>query len=125
MAPLLTYCATPSRLIHKTDEIIKFVLKQGHAPLHPFRALPQEIYGDKGHFGRETSLGFALRLVDVSQQVYLFGLSERTAKEVCRAIERNIPIKLFLNEFDIEWRRYYSEELKNRHGRFLDAFISE
>lgn len=122
MKPLLTYCALPSRLHDLTDDSYQFVISQGHAPLHPFKALPQgKDFGDNGRFGRDFALKFAFRMVGICDQFYLFGMSDGTVQEAEKALELKLPINLHVERFDPDWRRYYPQ-LRDKYP-FLEGLI--
>lgn len=59
----LIYCATPSRLVHRSNDIMDFVTEQGYAPLHPFQALPCERFEGNTRIGRAKSMEWCCRLV--------------------------------------------------------------
>jgi hypothetical protein len=124
MQHLLTYCALPSRLYHLTEQTYNFVLENKHAPLHPFKAFEQgQAFGDNGIFGRERVIEFALRMVGICDQLYLFGISDGTLQETRKALDLNIPVKLHIERFDLDWRRYY-HELKPKYP-FLEKLIKD
>ncbi len=104
----LIYCATPSRLVHKINEIMDFVTNEGNAPLHPFQAFPYERFEGNPNVGRKESMEYCLRLVNISDKVYLFGVSEGTLDEISHALEIKKPITLHL-DFDSEWNKFYKK----------------
>lgn len=87
LAPLLVYAACPSRLAHKTDAILEFVVHHGQAPLHPFQAFPYDLF-EGGKPGRERTLEWCCRLIDVCDELWLFGISDGTLFEVNYLIAR-------------------------------------
>jgi len=109
----LIYCATPSRLNHKKKEIMDFVTNQGYAPLHPFQAFPYKKFEGNPKIGRTKSMEYCLRLVDISDEFWMFGISQGTLEELVHALDKNKIIKLFFEEFDPEWKRYYQELASN------------
>ena len=118
----LIYCATPSRLVNKIDEVMDFVTNQGYAPLHPFQALPYERFEGNPRIGRIKSMDWCLRLVDISDEFWMFGVSNGTLEEVAHAIKIVKSVKIFLDSFDTEWNKFY-QELGNKYGRPLDEFL--
>jgi hypothetical protein len=111
---LLIYCATPARLAEKKKEIMDFVTKKGLGPFHPFQAFEYERF-EGGPIGREKTIEFCCRAIDICDEFWLFGVSEGTLAELCHAIKRKKPIRLFIDEFDKNWRKEY-KRLKNKFG---------
>ena len=105
----LIYCATPSKLVHKIDEIMDFVTNKGYAPLHPFQAFPYERFEGNKLIGRQKSMEWCLRLVDISDEFWLFGISKGTLEELNYTLKNNKPIKLHMNNFDLDWEKFYRE----------------
>lgn len=105
----LIYCATPSRLVHRIDDIMDIVTNEGNAPLHPFQAFPYKRYEGNEKIGRDKSMEWCLRLVDISDEFYMFGVSEGTLIEVVHAIKINKPVILQFDDFDPEWEKFYQE----------------
>jgi hypothetical protein len=101
--PLLVYTACPSRLADRTGEILTFVAGQGQAPLHPFQALPYKFF-EGGLPGRERTLNWCCRLVDICDEFWLFGLSDGTKFELEYLIQqgRIQSFRDFSNLFDPE-----------------------
>lgn len=119
----LIYCAAPSRLVHKKDEIMDFVTKQGYGPLHPFQAYPYERF-EGGPIGREKSMEFCLRLIDVCDEFWMFGVSNGTLEELVYSIKIGKPIKLHFNDFDDNWAKFY-KEIGEKYGNPLDSLLKE
>ena len=84
----LVYCATPSRISNKRKEIMDFVTKQGHGPLHPFQAFEYERF-EGGPVGREKSMEFCRRAVKICDEYWLFGISHGTLEELVHALKHN------------------------------------
>ncbi|MFH1590241.1 MAG: hypothetical protein ABIB43_06765 [archaeon] len=120
----LIYCATPSRLVHRLDDIMDFVTNEGNAPLHPFQAFPFERYEGNPMVGRIKSMEYCLRLIDISDEFYMFGVSEGTLEEVSHAIKINKPIKLQFDSFDPEWEKFY-QELGPKYGDPIDNLLKK
>jgi hypothetical protein len=102
----LVYCATPARLSYKKREIMDFVTSQGYGPFHPFQAFEYERFED-GPIGRDRTIEFCLRSVEICDEFWMFGISEGTLEELIHAMEQKKQIKLFFDQFDPEWKRYY------------------
>ena len=113
----LVYCATPARLAYKKKEIMENVVKQGYAPFHPFQAFPREFFED-GLVGREKTMEFCRRSIEICDEFWLYGISDGTLNELNYAICLNKPIRLFL-EFDPEWKKFY-ENLKSKYDNPLE-----
>ncbi len=119
----LIYCATPSRLVHKITEIMDFVTNQGLALLHPFQALPYERFEGNPGIGRAKSMEWCLRLVNVSDEFWMFGVSRGTLEEAVYAAGIAKPIRLKFDGFDSEWKKYYSV-LGHKYNNLLDPILS-
>ncbi len=110
---LLIYCATPARLAHKKKEIMDFVTRQGFGPFHPFQAFELERF-ENGPIGRQKTMEFCLRAIDICDEFWLFGVSPGTMMELDYICEKNFvsekpkPIRKFLDEFDPNWRSLIS-----------------
>lgn len=107
----LVYISSPSRLIHKKDEMMQLVASHGKGGLHPFNALPYE-YFEGGVVGRDTSMRYCCSLIDVCHEFWLFGISEGTLIEteyfMVKNREDNVkPFIILVKEFDPEWQKYY------------------
>ncbi len=74
----LIYCAAPARIVHRLKDIMDFVTNQGNAPLHPFQAFPYERYEGNPRIGRTKSMEWCLRLIDISDEFCMFGVSNGT-----------------------------------------------
>lgn len=102
----IVYCATPSRISSKTNEIIEFVKKLGYAPFHPFQAFPYQNFEGNPNVGREKTMLYCARAVQMCNQFWLFGLSEGTVEiELPVAKEKNKLIRL-VKKFDPEWNEF-------------------
>ncbi|HLD04663.1 MAG TPA: hypothetical protein VJG90_03000 [Candidatus Nanoarchaeia archaeon] len=53
----------------------------------------------------------------------MFGVSKGTLEEVVHALGKGKKVRLFLDEFDPEWRRYYSE-IGPSYGKPLDEILA-
>ncbi len=104
MRPKLVYCATPARMSNRMDEIIEFTSGRGYAPMHPFKALPYEYFEGNPNVGRKYTMKYCIKLIDVCDEFWMFGVSEGTLDELSYAIKINKPIKLFLDAFDKNWK---------------------
>lgn len=120
----LIYCATPSRLSQHSELISRFVADQGFGPLHPFVALPYELF-EGGRIGRERSMEYCFRLVDVADEFWMFGVSNGTLQEAVRAIRSGKPVSLHFQDWnpgDPEWKKFY-EKLGHTYGMPLDELL--
>jgi hypothetical protein len=120
---LLIYCATPARLADKKKEIMDFVTKQGFGPFHPFQAFEYERF-EGGPVGREKTIEFCCRAIDICDEFWLFGISEGTLTELCHALKRKKPMRLVLDEFDKNWQKEY-RRLKNKFNDPLNKIKSD
>ena len=104
----LIYCATPSRIVHKKNEIMRFVQEQGHAPFHPFQAFPFNFFENHGSIGREKSMEFCFRAVAMCDEFWIFGISHGTLQELQVAQKYNKPVRLFFHDFDEDWEQIFT-----------------
>jgi hypothetical protein len=101
LTPLLVYAACPSRMADQTQTILEFIASRGHAPLHPFQALPYAFF-EGGLPGREKTLEWCCRLIDICDEFWLFGLSDGTLFELRYLLGkgRHAAFKDFSGMFD-------------------------
>lgn len=118
----LIYCATPSRLSGKLNEVMDFVTNKGYAPLHPFQAFPYEKFEGNPRIGRLESMRFCLKLVSICDEFWMFGVSDGTLQEAVYAIRILKPIRLKLRDFDPGWEKFYAD-LRQKYGNPLDKFL--
>lgn len=116
----LIYCATPARLNSKRKEIMDFVTSQGYGPFHPFQAFEYERF-EGGVLGREKTLEFCKRAVEMCDEFWLFGVSNGTLQELTCAQRLKKPVKLFIDVFDLEWEHNY-ENLKEQYRNPLRIY---
>jgi hypothetical protein len=108
----LIYCATPSRISDKKNQIMDFVVRQGYAPFHPFQAFPYELFEGNPFVGREKTMMYCLRAIEICDEFWLFGVSQGTILEANHALKISKPTRRYLEEFDPKWRSFY-QKLKN------------
>ena len=113
----LIYCAQPGRLSDKRKQVMDYVINQEHAPLHPFLAYPYELY-EGGFVGRKKTMEFCQRLIDITDEFWLYGISEGTLEDLVYALKIGKPVKLHL-DFDPEWKVYY-ERLGQKYNYPLE-----
>ncbi len=116
----LVYCATPSRISNTRKEIMDYVTSQGLGPFHPFQAFEYERF-EGGPIGRERTMDFCRRAVDICDEFWLFGVSQGTLMELVYALSISKPIKLHLN-FDPDWENHY-KTLGSEHGNPLEKLL--
>ena len=117
----LIYCATPSRIAHRMKDIMDFVTNQGYAPLHPFQAFPCERFEENPRIGRAKSMEWCLKLIDISDEFWMFGVSNGALEEVVHA-KTIIPVSLKFDGFDPEWEKFY-EELGPKYKNPIDYLL--
>jgi hypothetical protein len=108
----LIYCAAPSRLAEHIKSIMDFVTNKGLAPFHPFQAFPFKRYEGNPRVGRVKSMEYCLRAVRMADELWMFGVSDGTLKEVKEALKIGKPIQLHFEDWkpgDLEWRKQYKE----------------
>lgn len=75
------YCAIPTKMRDMADDISRFVIVSGHIPVNPFHALPHELF-EGGKIGREDILQVSRDLVFISDEIWVFGLSENVEGDI-------------------------------------------
>ena len=98
-----------------------FVTGQGLSPFHPFQAFEYKRF-EGGPIGREKTMEFCLRAINICDEFWLFGISDGTLSELCYALEKNKPIRLFLEEFDKDWKKEY-QKIKDKFKDPLSKLI--
>lgn len=78
----LIYVACPSRMISALPGIRTQVARAGKACLDPFAAFPYESFEGNQAIGRQQTLEWCCRLVDVCDEFWIFGLSHGTLTEL-------------------------------------------
>jgi len=116
----LVYCATPSRIAGKRDEICSFIVDNGGLPFHPFYAFPFQYYEGHPNVGREKTMAVCLEAVENCDEFWLFGISKGTLEELVHAIKKGKKIKTFMEKFDPDWRTTY-QELGDQYGNPLNT----
>ena len=104
----LVYCATPSRLTSKAQEIADYVSKRGYSPLQPLIKYPRKDYEDNPQIGREQTMQYCLADVEQCKEFWLFGISKGTVRELKEAIELQKAIRL-ITQFDGGWNMVAAE----------------
>jgi len=121
----LVYLAVPSRLCKDDPTAMErqmdLVTKEGKAPLHPFQALPYNRFEGNEMIGKARTWDFCLRLVEISEEFWLFGVSHGTLNEMEHAIKLGKQIRVLLDQWDPDWRLHYADrEPKNK---ILDEMV--
>ncbi|MBS3149465.1 hypothetical protein J4455_02105 [Candidatus Woesearchaeota archaeon] len=97
-----------------TETIVDYVAKEGYAPLHPFLAMPYK-YFEGGIVGRNKTIEYCFRLVDICPHFWLFGISEGTLEELSRAQSSDKIFRFPFLHFDPEWNEFY-QNLASKYG---------
>ena len=123
------YCATPSRMENKTEEIINFVRRFSSQdtilmPQHPFK-LGHRRYMEDGVLGRKATLEVCLNYLEIADWFTVFGISEGTLKECRHSLDKTQQkIHLLHEYFDKDWSKNYSK-LGEKYNKPLDDFSNE
>lgn len=123
------YCATPSRMADKSDEIINFVRRFSSQdmvlmPQHPFK-LGHRKYQEDGYLGRKGTLQLCLNYLEIADWFTFFGISDGTLKECRHSLDKTKQkIHLLHEYFDPEWNKYYTKFGK-KYGAPLENFVKE
>lgn len=78
-----------------------YVESKNNAAFNPFLAFPLERF-ELGKVGIEITMEYCKRAVEMCDELWIFGLSEGTMKEMSHAIKIKKPIKT-IKEFDENW----------------------
>lgn len=108
----IMYCAIPTRMRDKAEEIRSAVRKMGYAPVIPFDVGPYEDF-EGGAVGRERTLDFMMHVQRFCDACGLFGISEGTLGEIDYAQKSGQEIKMFPS-YDAEWDIVY-DNLNKKH----------
>ena len=106
----IIYAATPFRMEDKKEEICDFIQNQGHFPLHPFNTLPMSRY-NYNNFSREDIMKVCYGMVNISDELWIFGIGSGSLDELTYAKKIQIPTKSFVKQFDPEWE-WHSKKQK-------------
>ncbi len=109
----IMYCAIPTRMRDKAEEIRSIVRKMGYAPVIPFDVGPYEDF-EGGTVGRERTLDFMMHVQRFCDTCGLFGISEGTLGEINYAQKTGQEIKMFPS-YDPEWDVFY-DNLNKKYG---------
>lgn len=103
----------------RVKEIMDFVTERGFGPLNLIHSFEFERF-ENGPIGREKTLEFCLRMIDASDEFWIFGISEGVMIELDYFLKhrKGRPVKLLMDQFDPEWKKYY-DQLKPRFGDLL------
>lgn len=106
----IIYAATPFRMENLTERICDFIERRRHFPLHPLLALPYRRF-NYDRYSRDQIYKVCFGLVDLSDELWIFGIGGGSFKEWLRAKEQGKPLRSFVKVFDPKWEEYaYSLE---------------
>lgn len=125
----LIYCATPSRMTDKTEEMIDFAQSLGYAPFHPFLAFPHQRFEGNPAVGREKTMEICQKAINICDKFGLFGISEGTVVYELSYVlwvntyptvpARIMPIEFFFQKFDPQWQEMLEKIEKEHHLEHL------
>ena len=78
-----------------------YVESKNNAAFNPFIAFPIERF-ELGKAGREATMEYCKRAVEICDEFWIFGVSKGTIEEMNHAITIKKPVKT-IKEFDEEW----------------------
>jgi hypothetical protein len=114
----IIYAATPFRIENLKDRICDFIQEKGHFPLHPFNTLPMSRY-NYDNFTREEIMKVCYGLVNISNELWIFGIGNGSLDEFAKAREINLPTKSFVKQFDPLWK--LQSEKEKYHPKYSKA----
>ncbi len=118
------YAATPFRMKDLKERICDFIQERGHFPLHPFNALPMSRYR-YSNFTREEIMRVCYGLVELSDELWIFGLGSGSFDEWLKAKDIEIPRKSFVKVFDPKWEEYSQKvKYKSRYPGLLKEILT-
>ena len=85
----------------EVDKICKYALKQGYLPLSPLHMF--SFMADDA--GRDDIMAICYRLIDISDEVWVFGDSKGCRQERKYAKKKNKRIRLFYSDSNIDFKR--------------------
>lgn len=97
----LIYCAIPSRISKKSAQIMDYVESKNNAAFNPFSAFPLDRF-EFGKIGRKTTIDYCKRVIEICDELWIFGLSEGTIEEMDHAIKTGKTVNV-IKEFDDDW----------------------
>ena len=97
----LIYCAIPSRMSKKSSQIMNYIESKNNAAFNPFFAFPSDRF-ELGMAGREVTIDYCKRAIEMCDELWIFGLSKGTIEEMNHAIRIKKPVKA-IKEFDEDW----------------------
>ncbi|MDD5651497.1 MAG: hypothetical protein PHF86_13965 [Candidatus Nanoarchaeia archaeon] len=115
------YAATPFRMQYLRDKICNFIESKGNFPLHPLLALPYERFNYERH-NRETIYRVCFGLVDLSNELWIFGIGTGSLEEWKHA--KGKPRYSFVKQFDPNWEEYIQKEKYNiKYKEILEEIL--
>ncbi len=103
----LIYCAIPSGMYEKSRSIMDYIGSKNCAPLNPLLAFPLERF-EFGVIGRKETMEYCKKLINICDEIWLFGLSRGTIEEILYSIKIKKPIRV-IKRFDEEWEKKESD----------------
>ncbi|MDD5700398.1 MAG: hypothetical protein PHH00_04425 [Candidatus Nanoarchaeia archaeon] len=103
----IIYAATPFRMGSQTGEICDFIGRQGHFPLSSLATVP---YGNVGDFPAEVLVRSSDGLIDLSDELWIFGIGDSTLREWVYAKDNRKPCRSLVKLFDYEWEERAKRE---------------
>ncbi len=118
------YAATPFRMEYLRDQICNFIESKGHFPLHPLLTLPYERFNYERH-DRETIYRVCFGLVDLSDELWIFGIGGGSLKEWLHAKESGKPTSSFVKQFDPHWKEWSTKEkYRTKYATVLEEVLA-
>ncbi len=120
----IIYAATPFRMENQRDKICDFIEEKGNFPLHPLLALPYKRYNYERH-PKEQIYKVCFGLIDISDEVWIFGLGGGSLKEWAYAKEKNKETLSLVKQFDPSWKIWKNKEkYKTKYHELVEEVLS-
>lgn len=105
----IIYAATPFRLEYLTESICDFIEEKRNFPLSPLLTMPHRRFNYVRH-SRENIYRVCYGLVDISDELWIFGIGGGALKEWVYAKEKGKPVISFIKVFDPLWEEWSKKQ---------------
>ncbi|MDD5700388.1 MAG: hypothetical protein PHH00_04370 [Candidatus Nanoarchaeia archaeon] len=103
----IIYAAIPLWMRARSGEVWDFVERQGHFPLSSLATVP---YGNVGDRPAEVLVRASDGLIDLSDELWIFGIGDSTLREWVYAKDNGKPCRSLVKLFDYGWEERAKRE---------------
>ena len=119
----LIYGATPFRMVDQTKKIYDFIESKGHFPILPLLLLPPDKVNYQ-KYRREEIYRICFGLVDICDEVWIFGIGGGSLQEFERAKDSGKPVRSLVKRFDPDWeKRSQKEKYFIKYKKLVDEVL--